>query len=221
MLLSSPRNPLLDMEFIGQKMVRGEDWHGQENNTRDEYGVFFKGGKSYELACAVGLLNGQKLHDISNGMALSTMLYQTTGNAVGNGGFLNITGLKGGKVGFGAITLGSKAKLEAMYVKSVKEIQGEVILDAMYVERVQDLRPADHHHGGSENPRRRHYYWSHSVRCPGSVASTMPWVRCFHDALDSLPPRLHKKIHRYVSFTELIPAFHINPSRGMTIFSPK
>ncbi|KAH9299190.1 hypothetical protein KI387_030872, partial [Taxus chinensis] len=92
-------------------------------------------------------------------------------------------------------------------------LQGEA---GCHVCRVQDLRPADHRHGGSENPRRRHYYWSHSVRCPGSIASTMPWVRCFHDALDSLPPRLHKKIRRYVSFTELIPAFHINPSRGMT-----
>lgn len=64
----------------------------------------------------------QKLHDINNGSALSTTLYQTTGNAEGNSGFLNITDMKGGKVGFGAVTPGSKVKLDSTYVKSLKEV---------------------------------------------------------------------------------------------------
>lgn len=66
--------------------------------------------------------DAQKLHDINNGTALSTTLYQTTGNAEGNSGFLNITDMKGGKVGFGAVTPGSKSKLDSMYVKSLKEV---------------------------------------------------------------------------------------------------
>ncbi|GLJ45220.1 hypothetical protein SUGI_0951780 [Cryptomeria japonica] len=66
--------------------------------------------------------DGQKLHDINNGSALSTTLYQTTGNAEGNSGFLNITDIKGGKVGFGAVTPGSKSKLDSTFVKSLKEV---------------------------------------------------------------------------------------------------
>ncbi|KAJ4956366.1 hypothetical protein NE237_013149 [Protea cynaroides] len=61
-----------------------------------------------------------KLHDISNGTTLTTTLYQTTGDAAGNFGFVNITDLKGGKVGFGSAATGSK--LDSTYTKSVKEI---------------------------------------------------------------------------------------------------
>lgn len=64
--------------------------------------------------------DGQKLHDISKGTTLSTTLYQTTGQAEGNLGFVNITDLKGGKVGFGSAAPGSK--LDSTYVKSVKQI---------------------------------------------------------------------------------------------------
>ncbi|KAL9844247.1 Fasciclin-like arabinogalactan protein 8 [Arabidopsis thaliana] len=62
----------------------------------------------------------QKLHKISKGTTLSTTLYQTTGNAPGNLGFVNITDLKGGKVGFGSAASGSK--LDSSYTKSVKQI---------------------------------------------------------------------------------------------------
>ncbi|KAL1223616.1 Fasciclin-like arabinogalactan protein 8 [Cardamine amara subsp. amara] len=61
-----------------------------------------------------------KLHKISKGTTLSTTLYQTTGNAPGNLGFVNITDLKGGKVGFGSAASGSK--LDSSYTKSVKQI---------------------------------------------------------------------------------------------------
>ncbi|KAL5538537.1 hypothetical protein UlMin_044795 [Ulmus minor] len=61
-----------------------------------------------------------KLHQISNGSTLSTTLYQTTGNAPGNLGFVNITDLKGGKVGFGSAAPGSK--LDSSFTKSVKQI---------------------------------------------------------------------------------------------------
>ncbi|CAH8325239.1 unnamed protein product, partial [Eruca vesicaria subsp. sativa] len=62
----------------------------------------------------------QKLHKISDGTVLTTTLYQTTGNAPGNLGFVNITDLKGGKVGFGSAASGSK--LDSSYTKSVKQI---------------------------------------------------------------------------------------------------
>ncbi|GAB4844389.1 Envelope glycoprotein gp160 [Ancistrocladus abbreviatus] len=62
----------------------------------------------------------QKLHSISKGTTLTTTLYQTTGNAPGNLGFVNITDLKGGVVGFGSAAPGSK--LDSTYVKSVKQI---------------------------------------------------------------------------------------------------
>ncbi|KAK7394882.1 hypothetical protein VNO78_15423 [Psophocarpus tetragonolobus] len=61
-----------------------------------------------------------KLHQITNGTTLSTTLYQTTGNANGNVGSVNITDLKGGKVGFGSAAPGSK--LDSTYVKSVKQM---------------------------------------------------------------------------------------------------
>ncbi|KAJ6400443.1 hypothetical protein OIU84_015984 [Salix udensis] len=44
----------------------------------------------------------------------------TTGNAPGNLGFVNITDLQGGKVGFGSAAPGSK--LESSYTKSVKQV---------------------------------------------------------------------------------------------------
>uniref|UniRef100_M4CGU9 FAS1 domain-containing protein n=1 Tax=Brassica campestris TaxID=3711 RepID=M4CGU9_BRACM len=61
-----------------------------------------------------------KLHKISQGTTLPTTLYQTTGRAAGNLGFVNVTDLKGGKVGFGSAAPGSK--LGANYTKSVKQI---------------------------------------------------------------------------------------------------
>ncbi|XWS77170.1 hypothetical protein CRYUN_Cryun01aG0238700 [Craigia yunnanensis] len=68
----------------------------------------------------------QKLHQISNGTTLTTTLYQTTGNAPGNFGFVNITDLQGGKVGFGSAIPGSK--LDSSYTKSVKQIPSNISL---------------------------------------------------------------------------------------------
>lgn len=62
-----------------------------------------------------------KLHKVSDGTTLSTTLYQTTGNAHGNVGSVNITDLKGGKVGFGSAIPNSP--LASTYTKSVKQIQ--------------------------------------------------------------------------------------------------
>ncbi|XP_058085756.1 fasciclin-like arabinogalactan protein 10 [Magnolia sinica] len=73
-----------------------------------------------ELLTLLDYYDAQKLHDISDGTTLSTTLYQTTGKADGNLGFVNITDLKGGKVGFGSAAPGSK--LDSSYTKSVKQI---------------------------------------------------------------------------------------------------
>ncbi|EPS62290.1 fasciclin-like arabinogalactan protein 13, partial [Genlisea aurea] len=61
-----------------------------------------------------------KLHKISDGSVLSTTLLQTTGNAAGNVGFVNITDLRGGKVGFGSGIAGSP--LDSTFTKSVQQI---------------------------------------------------------------------------------------------------
>ncbi|XP_043702184.1 fasciclin-like arabinogalactan protein 8 [Telopea speciosissima] len=61
-----------------------------------------------------------KLHDISKGTTLTTTLYYTTGNALNDLGFINITDLKGSKVSFGSAATGSK--LDSTYTKSVKQI---------------------------------------------------------------------------------------------------
>ncbi|CAK9186500.1 unnamed protein product [Ilex paraguariensis] len=75
-----------------------------------------------ELALHVLLdyYDAKKLHELSDGTTLSTTLYQTTGNADGKLGFVNITDLKGGKVGFGSAAPGSA--LDSSYTKSVKQI---------------------------------------------------------------------------------------------------
>ena len=62
----------------------------------------------------------KKLHQITNGTALAATMYQATGSAPGASGFVNITDLKGGKVGFGAG--GNDGDLTATFVKSVEEI---------------------------------------------------------------------------------------------------
>ncbi|XP_031498844.1 fasciclin-like arabinogalactan protein 8 [Nymphaea colorata] len=62
----------------------------------------------------------KKLHDISKGTTLSTTVYQTTGQPEGNLGFVNITDLRGGKVGFGSAAPGSP--LDSTFTKSVKQI---------------------------------------------------------------------------------------------------
>ncbi|XP_054792934.1 fasciclin-like arabinogalactan protein 1 [Prosopis cineraria] len=62
----------------------------------------------------------KKLHQITNGTALAATMFQATGTAPGSSGFVNITDLKGGKVGFGAENNGGT--LSAHFVKSVEEI---------------------------------------------------------------------------------------------------
>ncbi|XP_061339638.1 fasciclin-like arabinogalactan protein 10 [Gastrolobium bilobum] len=76
--------------------------------------------KVLSLLILLDYFDPTKLHQISNGTTLSTTLYQTTGNAEGNAGSVNITDLQGGKVGFGSATPGSK--LDSTYTKSVKQI---------------------------------------------------------------------------------------------------
>lgn len=72
------------------------------------------------LLTLLDYFDAQKLHDISGGTVLSTTLLQTTGVVNGNLGFVNITDLKGGKVGFASAAPGSK--FDSLYTKSVKQI---------------------------------------------------------------------------------------------------
>ncbi|RZC73140.1 hypothetical protein C5167_048622 [Papaver somniferum] len=76
--------------------------------------------KALSLLVILDYFDAQKLHDISDGTTLSTTLYQTSGTAPGNLGFVNITDLKGGVVSFGSAAPGSK--FDANYTKPVKQI---------------------------------------------------------------------------------------------------
>ncbi|XP_074320128.1 fasciclin-like arabinogalactan protein 1 [Silene latifolia] len=65
----------------------------------------------------------KKLHQITDGTALAATMYQATGSAPGTAGFVNITDVKGGKVGFASQdTADEGGHLDATFVKSVKEI---------------------------------------------------------------------------------------------------
>lgn len=72
------------------------------------------------LHVLVDYFGTKKLHQISNGTTLTSTMFQATGAAAGTAGYVNITDLKGGKVGFGAEDNGSD--LNAVFVKSVDEI---------------------------------------------------------------------------------------------------
>ncbi|PSS24187.1 Fasciclin-like arabinogalactan protein [Actinidia chinensis var. chinensis] len=74
------------------------------------------------LLVLLDYFDGAKLHQLSGGAATTTTttLYQTTGRAEGNLGFVNITDLKGGKVGFGSAVAGSAS--DSAYKKEVKKI---------------------------------------------------------------------------------------------------
>ncbi|GLT57474.1 hypothetical protein SLA2020_304420 [Shorea laevis] len=64
--------------------------------------------------------NAKKLHQITNGTALAATMFQTTGSAAGSSGFVNITDLKGGKVGFGAED--NAGVLDTFFVKELEAI---------------------------------------------------------------------------------------------------
>ncbi|WVZ86804.1 hypothetical protein U9M48_033532 [Paspalum notatum var. saurae] len=61
----------------------------------------------------------KKLHSLDSGSELTTSLYQTTGEASGNMGHVNITDLRGGKVAFASAAPG--AKFQATYAQRVAE----------------------------------------------------------------------------------------------------
>ncbi|PON32948.1 FAS1 domain containing protein [Parasponia andersonii] len=62
----------------------------------------------------------KKLHQITNGTALAATMFQATGSAPGSTGFVNITDLHGGKVGFAPED--NDGTFGAKFVKSVEEL---------------------------------------------------------------------------------------------------
>ncbi|MED6205341.1 Fasciclin-like arabinogalactan protein 2 [Stylosanthes scabra] len=71
------------------------------------------------LHVLVDYFGSKKLHQITNGTTLVSSMFQATGTAAGTAGYVNITNLKGGKVGFAAE---DNDGLHSFYVKSVQEI---------------------------------------------------------------------------------------------------
>ncbi|KAI3466418.1 hypothetical protein Pfo_023081 [Paulownia fortunei] len=64
--------------------------------------------------------DAKKLHQITDGTALAATMFQATGSAPGSSGFVNITDVKGGKVGFSPQDNGGV--VSATFVKSVEAI---------------------------------------------------------------------------------------------------
>ncbi|KAL1556179.1 Fasciclin-like arabinogalactan protein 1 [Salvia divinorum] len=64
--------------------------------------------------------DAKKLHQITDGTALAATMFQATGAATGSAGFVNITDLKGGKVGFSPQDNGGD--ISATFVKSIDAI---------------------------------------------------------------------------------------------------
>lgn len=64
--------------------------------------------------------DAKKLHLITNGTALAATVFQATGSAPGSSGFVKITDLKGGKVGFSPDDNGGP--VAATFVKSVEAV---------------------------------------------------------------------------------------------------
>ncbi|EXB36062.1 hypothetical protein L484_018219 [Morus notabilis] len=62
----------------------------------------------------------KKLHQITNGTALSATMFQATGSAPGSTGFVNITDQRGGKVGFAPED--NDGTFSSHFLKSVQEI---------------------------------------------------------------------------------------------------
>lgn len=73
--------------------------------------------RSLSLHVLLDYFDSKMLHHINNRTTLTTTLYQTTGLAPGDFGSINITDIKGKKIGFGLAAEGSK--LEALFVKKV------------------------------------------------------------------------------------------------------
>nr|BBA94963.1 fasciclin-like arabinogalactan protein 6 [Cuscuta campestris] len=61
----------------------------------------------------------QKLHQLNKGTTLTSTIYQATGDAPGTAGFVNITTLKGGKVGFAPED--NDGHFTSTYVKSISD----------------------------------------------------------------------------------------------------
>ncbi|KAI3820461.1 hypothetical protein L1987_08008 [Smallanthus sonchifolius] len=71
------------------------------------------------LHVLVDYFGAKKLHQITDGTTLAATMFQATGTASGSSGFVNITDLKGGKVGFGSEDY---VRTDATFVKSLQEV---------------------------------------------------------------------------------------------------
>lgn len=69
----------------------------------------------------------RKLHQITHRSAVVSTLFQATGAAPGTTGFVNITNLRGGRVGFGAAAEESnQATLDSFFVKTVEDVSYKI-----------------------------------------------------------------------------------------------
>ncbi|KAG8364519.1 hypothetical protein BUALT_Bualt18G0005600 [Buddleja alternifolia] len=71
----------------------------------------------------------KKLHQITKGSTTTSSLFQATGEAAGTSGYVKITDMKGGKVGFSPADTDSKTPM-ATFVKSIQELPYNISAEA-------------------------------------------------------------------------------------------
>ncbi|KAL9253793.1 Fasciclin-like arabinogalactan protein 2-like protein [Drosera capensis] len=74
------------------------------------------------LHILVDYFGSKKLHQLTDGSVLTASVFQSTGSAPGTSGYVNITDLSGGKVGFRTEDDTDKSITSSQYVKSIAEI---------------------------------------------------------------------------------------------------
>ncbi|XP_057526955.1 fasciclin-like arabinogalactan protein 2 [Amaranthus tricolor] len=82
--------------------------------------------------------SAKKLHQITDGTTVTASLFQSSGDADGNSGYVNITDLHKGKVGFGPVDSGD---LNSYFVKSVLEMPYKI--SVIQISHVLDSETAE------------------------------------------------------------------------------
>ncbi|KAL3333636.1 hypothetical protein AABB24_033627 [Solanum stoloniferum] len=124
--------------------------------------------------------DAKKLHQITNGTALAATMFQATGSATGSSGFVNITDLKGGKVGLSPADY--NVPTPAKFVKSIVEIPFNIS-----VIQISMILPSDEAEAPTPGPSQMNLTFLMSVQGCKVFAETLlasPAEKTFEDNVD-------------------------------------
>lgn len=124
--------------------------------------------------------DAKKLHQITNGTALAATMFQATGSATGSSGFVNITDLKGGKVGLCPADYNGPPP--AKFVKSIAEIPYNIS-----VIQISTILPSDEAEAPTPGPSQMNLTSLMSAKGCKVFAETLlasPAEKTFEDNVD-------------------------------------